>query len=72
MAKTLQLNFVTAGGKKVMLTVDEPREDLTAEIVSAAMQEIILTGVFETEGYPLDAAVGASVVERNVTKLIEE
>lgn len=41
MAKTLQLNFGTSGGKKMMLTVDEPREDLTAEEVSTAMQEVI-------------------------------
>ena len=71
MAKTLQLNFSTSGGKKVMLTVDEPREDLTAQEVSAAMQEVINAGIFEFEGHTLDAAIGARIVERNVTELIE-
>ena len=71
MAKTLQLNFETSGGKKVMLTVDEPRENLTVQEVNTSMQEIINANVFEVEGYPLDAAIGARIVERTVTELIE-
>lgn len=71
MAKTLQLNFGTSGGKKMMLTVDEPREDLTAEEVSTAMQEVINAGVFQLEGHSLDAAISARIVERTVTELIE-
>ncbi|MHA6261497.1 DUF2922 domain-containing protein [Sporosarcina sp. CAU 1771] len=69
MAKTLQLNFSTAAGKKVALTVDEPREDLTALEVSAAMQEIINSQVFQVEGQLIDTAIGARIVERNVTDL---
>lgn len=71
MTKTLQLNFSTEGGKKVMLTVDEPRTDLTAEVVAAAMTEIINTGAFIVEEYPLSLAVSARVIERTVTDLIE-
>lgn len=71
MSKTLQLNFSTAGDKKVMLTVDEPRTDLTDEQVSAAMQEIIDSGVFKVDGYPLASIVNARIVERTVTDLIE-
>ena len=47
MTKVLQLNFATAEGKKMVLTVDAPRIDLTTQIVEAAMQEIIRTGAFE-------------------------
>lgn len=72
MAKTLQLNFETQAGKKVLLTVDEPRENLTAQDVSAAMQVIISAGVFEVEGFPLETAIGARIVERNVTELMNE
>ncbi|MCZ2258169.1 DUF2922 domain-containing protein [Sporosarcina sp. G11-34] len=71
MAKTLQLNFSTMAGKKMMLTVDEPRENLTAQEAADAMQEIINAGIFEIEGQKLDAALNASIVERNVTELIE-
>lgn len=70
MAKTLQLNFSTATGKNVMLTVDEPREDLTAPEIEAAMQAIITSGVFEVDGSPLDTAKNARIVERNVTEIV--
>jgi hypothetical protein len=70
MAKTLQLNFITASGKKVTLTVDEPRLDLTPQSVEAAMQEIITLNVFELNGAPLVTAAGARIVDRNVTELV--
>ena len=70
MAKTLQLNFITAAGKNVMLTVDEPRADLTAEAVETAMQEIIASGVFEVDGTLLETSKNARIVERNVTELV--
>ncbi len=70
MAKTLQLNFSTATGKNVMLTVDEPREDLTAPEIEAAMQEIITSDVFEVDGSPLETAKNARIVERNVTEVV--
>ena len=70
MSKTLQLNFDTASGKKMMLTVDEPRADITAEEVEAAMEEIISTGAFVVEDLPLESAISARVVERTITNLI--
>jgi len=70
MAKTLQLNFSTSTGKNVMLTVDEPRANLTAVMVEATMQAIIASGVFEVNGAPLETAKGARIVERNVTELV--
>jgi len=71
MSKTLQLNFVTASGKKMMLTVDEPREDITTEEVEAAMAEIISSGAFVIEDLPLESATSARVVERTITTYIE-
>lgn len=71
MAKTLQLNFETVSGKKMMLTVDEPREDLTTVQVEAAMQEVINAGIFGVDDSLIDSAISARVVERTVTELIE-
>lgn len=71
MSKTLQLHFNTAGDKKVMLTVDEPRADLSAEQVSVAMQNIIDSGIIKVDDYPLASAVNARIVERTVTEIIE-
>ncbi|MFJ7934436.1 DUF2922 domain-containing protein [Sporosarcina sp. NPDC096371] len=70
MAKTLQMSFSKAAGKKVTLTVDEPRSELTAQSVEAAMQETVTSGVFEMDGAPLEMAIGARVVKRNVTELV--
>lgn len=70
MSKTLQLNFETSSGKKMMLTVDEPRLDITAGEVEIAMAEIISTGTFVVEDLPLESAISARLVERTVTNLI--
>ncbi|MDS9472601.1 DUF2922 domain-containing protein [Sporosarcina pasteurii] len=70
MAKTLQLNFTTENGKNVTLTVDEPRADLTAPAVEAAMQAIIASGIFEVDDYPLEAIKSARIIERDVTELL--
>ena len=70
MAKTLQLTFNTASGKKVSLSVDEPREDLTPQSLEAAMQKIIATDVFEIEGAALASIASARVIERSVTEIV--
>lgn len=70
MAKTLELHFMTAEGKKTVLSVDEPREDITPVEVTAAMQAIVDSGAFEVGGYPLESAAGARIVERNVTEIV--
>ncbi len=71
MAKTLQLNFNTSNGKKVALTVEAPKENLTALEVSTAMQGIIDSTVFGKDGYALSEIVGARIIDRNVTELIQ-
>lgn len=70
MAKTLQLSFNTANGKKVNLTVDEPRADLTPQSIETAMQEIIDANVFEINGSPFATVASARVIERNVTEFV--
>ncbi|HEX5565113.1 MAG TPA: DUF2922 domain-containing protein [Sporosarcina sp.] len=71
MAKTLQLIFITTEGKQTSLTVDEPKDGLTPSEVEAAMQQIISSSVFQVDGYPLETAKGARIVERTVTELVE-
>lgn len=66
MAKTLELIFETTAGKGVVLSVDEPRADLTALELAAGMQTIITQNIFEVEGSPFAIAKGARVIERNV------
>ncbi|SIT81154.1 DUF2922 domain-containing protein [Edaphobacillus lindanitolerans] len=70
MAKTLELGFLTAGGKKVNLTVDEPKEGLTAAEVRERMEAVIASGVFGAEGHPLAEVSTARIIAREVTDLI--
>lgn len=70
MAKSLQLQFETANGKRVSLSVDDPKETLTEAEIEAGMQAIIASNVFHVEGNPLATVRSAKVVERNVTEII--
>lgn len=70
MTKTLELGFLTSGGKKVSLTVDEPKEGLTAAEVRESMDAVISTGVFGAEGHPLAEVESARIIAREVTDLI--
>lgn len=47
--KTLVLGFVNGLGKEVNLTINAPAENLTGEIVSDAMDEIVASGAFGEE-----------------------
>lgn len=71
MEKVLQLYFMTAAGKKVMLTVDAPSADLVANDIEAAMEAIIQSGTFEIDASPLEAIHSARIVERSVTSVLE-
>ena len=64
MEKTLYLTFRNEAGRRQSLTVPEPREDLTAVEVEAAMQLIIEKNIFTGSGGNLVEAVEAKVVER--------
>ena len=67
MAKTLQLNFGTAGGKKMMLTVDEPREDLnSARSRAQRCRKSLMQESSKLKAIPLDAAISARIVERQL------
>lgn len=70
MDQTLELIFKTAGGKRMTLTVDAPKEGLAEAEVRQAMQEVIGSGVFGTDGYPVDSAEAARIVSRGVTDII--
>lgn len=66
MEKTLYLTFTNASGRRQSITVPDPREDLTAAEVEAAMQLIIAKNVFTGSGGDLVAPFEARVVGRTV------
>ena len=69
MTKVLQLQFKTAMGKNYSVTVDEPIETLQDQQAFDAMQTIIDSQLFASENSPLTEAVGARIVDRQVTTL---
>ncbi|MEK4485956.1 DUF2922 domain-containing protein [Psychrobacillus sp. FSL H8-0484] len=70
MTKTLQLQFGTAAGKNVMLTVEEPKDSLTRNEIETGMQAIITSNVFQVDGAALTSIKSAKVVERNISEII--
>ncbi|PSL41087.1 Protein of unknown function (DUF2922) [Planomicrobium soli] len=68
MAKTLELIFETTAGKAVTLSVEEPREGITAPDLLAGMQSIVTHNIFEVEGSAFAHAKGARIIERNVVE----
>lgn len=68
MAKTLELLFLTEGGKSATLSVSDPIEPVDVETVKTAMDEVIASNVFATVSGSFISARGARVVERNVNE----
>ncbi|MGD6817547.1 DUF2922 domain-containing protein [Metabacillus sp. 113a] len=69
MAKTLELQFGNELGRTVTVSVDAPKETLTDEEITAAMDGLLTADIFTSSGGNLTAKKGARVVERNVVEL---
>ena len=65
--RKLVMTFKTTEDKKVSLTVDNPREDLTEEEVKTAMELIKEKNIFAPGGADLASLVSAKVVETDTT-----
>ena len=69
MEKSLQLVFKNASGNTKLITISNPKDDLTKAETDEAMQKIVAANVFNTVGGDLVQAVEARVVNRNVQVL---
>ena len=69
MEKSLQLVFKNASGSTKLITISNPKDDLSKAQTDEAMQKIIAANVFKTVGGDLVQAVEARVVNRNVEVL---
>ena len=69
MEKSLQLVFKNASGNTKLITISNPKDNLTKAQTDEAMQKIIAANVFKTVGGDLTQAVEARVVNRNVQVL---
>ena len=69
MEKSLQLVFKNASGNTKLITISNPKENLTKAETDEAMQKIVAANVFNTVGGDLVQAVEARVVNRSVQVL---
>lgn len=71
MEKTkLEMEFLNALNKKFVISIDEPREDLTPEEVQATMEAIISENVFVSSTADLAEIVEARIITTKVDKLM--
>ena len=64
----LLMTFKTSDDKKVSITVDNPREDLTETEIKEAMNTIIEKDIFSPNGGSLVSSVSAKVVQTDTTE----
>ena len=65
--KKLVMTFKTTDDKKVSISVDNPREDLSEDEIKTAMELIIDKNIFSPNGADLAALVSAKVVQTDTT-----
>ena len=65
--KKLVMTFKTTDDKKVSISVDSPREDLSEDEIKSAMELIIDKSIFSPNGEELAALVSAKVVQTDTT-----
>ncbi|PRY78028.1 DUF2922 domain-containing protein [Alkalibacterium olivapovliticus] len=72
MSMKLELRFETAQGKNRVISIDQPKTDLTEEAVQSAMEQIVTQDMFTDKGDKLFAKIkGARYVTRTVEDIIE-
>lgn len=65
--KKLLMTFKTTDDKKVSLSVDDPREDVTEAEIKAAMDLVISKNIFAPGGADIASAVEAKIVVTDTT-----
>ena len=65
--KRLVMTFKTTDDKKVSLSVDNPREDITESEIKDAMDLVVSKNIFVPNGADIVSAVEAKVVVTDTT-----
>lgn len=65
--KRLIMTFKTTDDKKISLSVDDPREDVTEAEIKSAMDLVVAKNIFAPNGADIVSAVEAKVVVTDTT-----
>lgn len=66
-AKVLQLIFKNANGKKVTISLEDPKDSITEEDIKTAMETVVAKNVFLKNDYELVSADSARIVATTTT-----
>ncbi|OPX87317.1 MAG: hypothetical protein A4E53_02499 [Pelotomaculum sp. PtaB.Bin104] len=69
MAKVLRMSFKNEGGNTVSISLDAPKDTLTAAGVEAAMDLVITKNIFTSSGGNLVTKADAKIIDTAVTDL---
>ena len=69
MAKTLELLFLNLEGKTVKVNVDSPIDPVDQQALTTAMDQILTSNIFITNGGEFISKKGARIVDRSVTEI---
>jgi len=67
--QTLRMTFMNEGGKNVTLSLDNPKDTITAAEVQTTMDLIITKNIFTSTGGDLVSKVNARVIDTTTTEL---
>ncbi|GLI51873.1 hypothetical protein TSYNTROOL_19590 [Tepidanaerobacter syntrophicus] len=70
MDKSLELIFKNQAGKNARMSMQDPKDDLTADQVQSLMDNILEKNIFETTGGDLVEAAGARLIQKEVIDLL--
>ncbi len=70
MTKTLEMVFRNADGKETVISLADPREDVTKDEVDTVMQDIVAKNIFSTKGGDLVQVVDARIRTRDSVSLV--
>ncbi len=65
--KRLLMTFADGDGKKISLSVDDPRVDITEAEIKSVMDLVLAKNIFSPNGLNLVAAVEAKIVVTDTT-----
>ena len=66
--KKLVMTFKSSDNKKVSLSVDNPREDITENEIKSAMDLVVSKNIFAPNGSDIVAVVEAKVIVTDTTE----
>ncbi|HAG10283.1 MAG TPA: DUF2922 domain-containing protein [Desulfotomaculum sp.] len=69
--KTLRMVFKNENGSNFTLTVDNPRENITAQEIQAAMDTVLTKNIFTTTGGQLVSKQDIKIVDRTTNDIYD-